>query len=62
MAPPIDPGPESLERWNRFLGEEDCPCPMAYKSLGVLYGVSMGDGWVRMDTDPQCRHHSDERG
>jgi len=57
VAPPTDPGPESLARWLRWLGIDDCPCPTSYRSLGVLYGVSMGYGWVRMNTDPSCRHH-----
>ncbi len=60
MAPPTDPGPESLTRWMWFLRTEDCPCPYQWKGIGVLYGVSMGKGWVRMDTDPACRHHGDD--
>lgn len=60
MAPTTDPGPEALARHLRWLKIEDCPCPMAWKSLGVLYGVSMGHGWVRMGTDPQCRHHGSD--
>lgn len=48
---------EGLARWLAFLGTSDCPCPSAWKSLGILYGVSMGKGWVRMETDPACRHH-----
>ncbi len=62
MASRTDPGPEALARWLRFLGTEDCRCPMAWRSLGVLYGVSMGHGWVRTDTDPQCRHHGEDAG
>ncbi len=54
-----DPGPESLARWMRFLATEDCPCPYQWKGIGVLYGVSMGKGWIRMDTVPECRHHGD---
>lgn len=49
--------PESLRRWNEFLGTPDCPCPSEHRGLGRLYGVSMGKGWVRMDTDPECPHH-----
>jgi len=37
--------------------EHDCPCEYEWKSLGVLYGISMGKGWVRISTDPTCLHH-----
>jgi hypothetical protein len=43
--------------WLRWLGTEDCRCEHAWLSLGVLYGVSFGKGWVRISTDPDCRHH-----
>jgi hypothetical protein len=42
-----DPGPEA----------PDCICPYRWRSFGVLHGVSMGRGWVRMSTDPRCRSH-----
>jgi hypothetical protein len=35
----------------------DCTCPHAYKSLGKLYGISMGKGWVRLIDDPDCPEH-----
>ena len=46
-----------LARWLAWLGTGDCLCPHEWKSLGHLYGVSMGKGWVRMDTHPDCPHH-----
>jgi hypothetical protein len=49
------------QRWLAFLGTPDCPCPTEWKSLGVLYGVSFGKGWVRMSTDPRCPHHAEAR-
>jgi hypothetical protein len=49
--------PESLVRWLAFLKTSDCPCPSEWRSLGRLYGISMGKGWVRMSADPACRHH-----
>lgn len=61
MTYPKAGSPEELAEWLEFLGIADCPCPKKYKSRGRLYDVSMGDGWVRMDTDPACRHHGDDR-
>jgi len=49
--------PESLTRWLTWLEIADCPCPYDWQSLGTLYRVSMGKGWVRMSTDPKCPHH-----
>lgn len=51
--------PEALRRWDAYLGTSDCTCPTEWKGLGVLYGVSMGKGWVRMSTDPACLHHGE---
>jgi hypothetical protein len=36
---------------------EHCTCSWTWKNLGRLYGISMGAGWVRMDTDPACPDH-----
>lgn len=38
-----------------------CTCPRAWKSLGTLYGISMGKGWVRLDTEPACPEHGTTR-
>lgn len=58
----IEPGsPESLAKHNEWLygGQpEPCRCDQAWKPLGRLHGVSMGHGWVRMNTHPNCLHHS----
>jgi hypothetical protein len=35
----------------------DCKCRMAWRSLGTLYGIGMGYGWVRLDTHPNCPEH-----
>ncbi len=45
-------------RWLAFLRQEDCACDFRWAGLGRLYGVSMGNGWVRTSTDPSCPHHS----
>lgn len=45
MTATIHPRSEPLRRWLAFLGA-DCTCEYAWKGLGVLYGVSMGKGWV----------------
>jgi hypothetical protein len=34
-----------------------CTCPYQWKGLGRLYGISMGEGWVRMRDDPACPVH-----
>jgi hypothetical protein len=35
-----------------------CTCPLGLKPLGRLHDVSMGNGWVRLTTDPNCPHHA----
>ena len=34
-----------------------CTCPHGWRSYGRLYGVSMGKGWVRLSTTPNCPEH-----
>ena len=41
----------------RAYGDERCTCPHRWKCLGVLYGISLGDGWVRMYDVRGCPHH-----
>ena len=43
-----------------YPGNQRCLCEHAYQGLGVLYGVSMGKGWVRTTTDAACPHHGIE--
>jgi hypothetical protein len=38
-----------------------CTCHYEWRGLGTLYGSSMGNGWVRMNTQPGCLEH-DPRG
>jgi hypothetical protein len=40
--------------------QQGCTCPHEWKSLGTLYGLSMGKGWVRMLTAEDCPAHKDE--
>ena len=35
----------------------DCTCPYEYKGLGRLYGISCGEGWVRLLTREDCPEH-----
>jgi len=49
--------PESKQSCLAYLGLSDCPCAYEWRSLGRLYGISMGNGWVRMTTEASCRHH-----
>jgi hypothetical protein len=63
-----DPVEESLRRHMAWLygpggvypGNVPCKCDHAYKSLGKLYGVTAGKGWVRTTTHPHCPHHGDK--
>lgn len=57
MAETVPLHPPSLVRHLKRLHAETCPCEWAYKSLGRLYDVSMGKGWVRTTTHPECPHH-----
>jgi hypothetical protein len=41
-----------------YQGDDRCTCRYLFKSLGQLYGVGMGRGWVRMTTEPGCPHHA----
>lgn len=35
-----------------------CKCEHAIQSLGVLYKINMGKGWVRTTTHPECPEHA----
>lgn len=52
--------PVLLHEWHAQLGMPNCACPWEYKSLGRLYGISMGKGWVRLVDDPKCPRHGKE--
>lgn len=41
--------------------EDECTCPKATRPLGRLYGISMGEGLVRLRTDPACPVHGEEK-
>lgn len=49
--------PDSLRRWLKWVDILDCPCAFDWQSIGILHGVSMGKGWVRVTTEPDCPHH-----
>jgi hypothetical protein len=51
----------TLEERITQLGIEGCVCRWEWRSLGILYGVSFGKGWVRMNTASGCPWH-DETG
>lgn len=51
---------DSLADWMDFLALRHCTCEWGWQSLGRLYGVSFGKGWVRLSTNPECRHHGQE--
>jgi hypothetical protein len=40
-----------------YPGNVPCRCDHGYRGLGMLYGTSMGKGWVRTTTHPDCPHH-----
>jgi hypothetical protein len=45
------------EHLTRSYGDDQCTCRHAWKGLGILYGISLGNGWVRMDDNLDCPHH-----
>lgn len=40
--------------------QPDCGCPYRWGNHGRLYGISMGEGWIRTDTNPECPEHGVE--
>jgi hypothetical protein len=53
--------PDGLRTWLAWLRTPDCPCPYEWRSIGILYGVSFGKGWVRIGAARSCPHHADRR-
>lgn len=51
--------PPSLAANFRWLHTEGCTCSHMHGSYGRLYGISMGNGWIRTTTDPACPHHGE---
>lgn len=49
--------PPELAAWLDFIGTTSCTCDYRYTSLGILHGISMGNGWVRTITNPTCTIH-----
>lgn len=47
----------TLEHHLADVRAEGCTCPHAWKALGILYGISMGKGWVRLDDARDCPVH-----
>lgn len=41
---------------------EDCTCPHGVRPLGMLYGVNMGKGPVRLSTTKGCPVHDSCHG
>lgn len=54
---------EDLRKWAVYVDKDDrCSCEYAWrKSLGRLYGIGMGSGWVRLTTESGCPHHGTAR-
>lgn len=48
----------TLERHLASLGAGNCTCPHEWRALGILYGISFGHGWVRLDDAPACPVHA----
>ena len=57
MSPSDALTPNLLSDWLDYLCIQNCTCEWAWRGLGVLYGQSFGQGWVRVDTKPACPHH-----
>lgn len=49
--------PESLRNWLTWVDILDCPCAFEWQGIGILHGVSMGKGWIRVTTEPGCPRH-----
>jgi hypothetical protein len=50
--------PEDLVRNLEWLGLTGCTCPHQWrKSVGSLYRISFGAGWVRLTDAPDCPFH-----
>lgn len=47
----------TLERHLAEVHLEDCTCPHEWKGLGILYGISFGEGWVRVTDGAACPVH-----
>jgi hypothetical protein len=50
---------EHLAWLQRETGAKPCTCRHEWKSLGRLYGLGMGSGWVRVSTEAGCPEHAD---
>ncbi|HEY6110039.1 MAG TPA: hypothetical protein VIV56_14165 [Gemmatimonadales bacterium] len=53
---------EALKEKLAWLRTPDCTCEHRWGNYGKLYGISMGEGWNRVSTDPRCPHHAIQRG
>lgn len=51
---------ESLDANLAFYNIVGCKCEYAWKGLGMLEGINMGKGWVRITTHPHCPVHGDK--
>jgi hypothetical protein len=51
----------SLERHLTEMHLKGCTCPHEWKGLGILYEISMGNGWVRMTDAEDCPIHGGKR-
>lgn len=54
-----DDSDTALRHHLAWLGTENCSCSHEWRaSLGTLYGIGIGPGWVRTTTDPSCPYHT----
>jgi len=45
--------------WLQSQGQLPCSgCRWEWQSFGKIHGIPLGDGWVRITTDPRCQEHS----
>jgi hypothetical protein len=51
----------TLERHLAEVRTGGCTCPHSWKALGILYGISFGKGWVRLDDAEDCPVHGRPR-
>lgn len=46
-----------LDLYAKVESRPTCGCSYRWDSFGKLDGISIGEGWIRTDTNPDCKEH-----